>query len=99
MSTQADSTAKARAKEAKAKDNVTTAEQPGTSQENARTQAKARAKAKYFKENATSAEKWANRPASAPRTREAQKEPEAKEDTKEPGAKEDSKEKAVESGK
>ncbi len=64
------SRAKARAKEARAKENVTIAEPPGMCQENARSRTRARAKAMVSNENASIAEKWAIQPASAPRTKE-----------------------------
>jgi hypothetical protein len=57
-----------------------------------------RTRARDSKDSAT-AEKLDIQPASAPRTKEMQKEPGAREDTEEPGAKEDSKERAKESGK
>ncbi len=75
--------------EARARESAATAEPPGISQENAHTRARANAKSKDFEENASTAEKSVIRPASAPRTKEMQKEPGARVNTKEPGARDD----------
>ncbi len=69
-STRLDVRARAKeAKEEKAKENGISADQPGTSRENAPNHTSANAKAKDSKENATSAEKLDIQPANAPRAK------------------------------
>ncbi len=87
------------AKEEKAKENATTADQPDISRESSPIPTRAGAKAKDSKKNATTAEKLDIQSANAPNKKEMQRELAAREDTKELGAKEDSTEKAKESGK
>ncbi len=87
------------AKEERAKESATIADQPGIFREGAPNRTREMAKARDFKNNATSVEKLDIQPANAPRAKEMRKDLGAREDTKEHGAEEDSKQKAKESGK